>query len=251
MAPSHVDMRQPTSFTPEPVMPAINDRSGEVNAFLGTIRYDASASIGSRSKTKSSWLSEIDPSQGKMKTTSEVSLMDTHELLNDGETWMPKYKSYLPGVDNDTRLSQQQTDWEKFMNPIKRFGSNTSKGLLDIGSFVYGIGAAATSGRFDALYDNSMSKYVDDLTAKTNFEYKNYYDQATKDQGLGLDLQTWDKVLGGAEFTARMFASEAVIALATGGTSLPSSFARAGFKLGMAVDKASDLAKTMSVGRKI
>lgn len=251
MAPSHVDMQQPTSFTPEPVMPAINDRSGEVNAFLGTIRYDASASIGSRSKTKSSWLSEIDPSQGKMKTTSEVSLMDTHELLNDGETWMPKYKSYLPGVDNDTRLSQQQTDWEKFMNPIKRFGSNTSKGLLDIGSFVYGIGAAATSGRFDALYDNSMSKYIDDLTAKTNFEYKNYYDQATKDQGLGLDLQTWDKALGGVEFTFRMLASEAVIALATGGTSLPSSFAREGFKLGMAVDKASDLVKTMSVGRKI
>ena len=250
MAPSFVSMQQPTSFTPDPAMPKVADRSAEINAFIGSIRYDAMSSIGQKSK-KSEWLSAIDPSQGKMQTTSQVALTDTHELLNDGETWMPKYKSYLEGVDNDTRLSNQQSDWEKFSNPIKRFGSNTSKGVLDIGSFVYGIGAAAVSGRFDALYDNAMSRYVDDFTAQTNFKYKNYYDQATKDKSLGLDLQTWDKVLGGAEFTARMFASEAVIALASGGTSVPASFARAGYKAGMALDKASDIAKTIATGKKI
>lgn len=249
MSPTHVDVQQPNLSTPTPAMPRIDDRTAEVNSFIGSMRYDASTSIG-KSK-EGSWIKDIDPTGGKLQTTSQVSLKDTHQLLNDGTTWLPKYESFLPGVDNDSRLSAQQTDWEKFSNPIKRFGSNASKGILDIGSFVYGVGAAAMSGRFDALYDNAMSKYVDDLTTRTNFEYKNYYDEETRKKGLGLDLQTWDKVLGGAEFTARMLASESVIALATWGNSLPSSFARAGLKAGMALDKAADLTKITQTGQKI
>lgn len=244
MVSTPVDLQQsPSMFTPEPVMPGSPDRSKEIESFLGTIRYDASDYM--QNSGRKSWLNDIDPTGGKMDLYSEVGITDTHELLNDGESWLPKYKSYLPGVDNDSRLSAQQSGFEKFVNPLLRFGSNTSKGVLDIGSFVYGVGAAAMSGRFDALYDNSMSKYVDDLTNKTNFEYKNYYDAETREKGLGLDIQTWDKVLGGAEFTARMLASEALIAVATDGASLPSALARAGLKAGMAE------ARVLQAGRNI
>ena len=165
-------------------------------------------------------------------TANPIDIRDSHDRLSDG-SFIPRYESYLPGVDNDSRLSAQQSGFEKFVNPLLRFGSNASKGVLDIGAFVYGVGAAAMSGRFDALYDNSISNYVQDLTDRTNFKYKNYYDAETRNKGLGFDIQTLDKVIGGAEFTARMLASEALIAVATGGSSLPSAWARAGFKAGM------------------
>ena len=249
MVSTPMDVQQPNMNTPEPVIPQVVDRSSEIQSFLGSIRYDAST-INSKNTT-SEWLKGINPGAGKIDITSQVPLTETHELLNDGETWLPKYSSYLQGVDNETRLSKQQSDFEKFVNPLKRFASNTAKGALDIGSFVYGVGASALSGRFDALYDNSMSKYVDDLTAKTNFAYKNYYDEESRNQSLGLNLQTWDKVLGGAEFTARMLTSEALIAAATSGASLPGTFARAGLKAGLLADKASDVAKVMSIGRNI
>lgn len=244
MAPSHVSVEQPKSmFTADPKIPAVTNRSGEIESFIGSMRYDAQSRMNTN--PSNNWLKIMDPNQGKKSMTTTVPLQMTHELMNDGKTWAPKYESYLIGVDNDTRLSAQQTSFEKITNPLKRFASNTSKGALDIGAFVYGVGAMAMTGRFDALYDNSMSKYVDDLTNRTNFEYKNYYDAETKKKGLGLDVQTFDKVLGGAEFTARMLASEAIIAAATGGTSLPGAMARTALK---GINTGSKIAKVARIG---
>ena len=193
----------------------------------------------------------INKSSNKLSATgSPVSVWDSYDRLNDG-TFLPKYDFFTPGIDNEDYFSKTQTNTEKFLNPIGRLFSNTSKGLLDIGSFVYGVGEAAITGRFDAIYDNNYSKYVDDLTTRTNGKYKNFYSKEERNQSLGLNLQTLDKTLGGVEFTTRMLASEAIIAAATGGTSLPGTFARAGLKAGLLADKASDVAKVMSIGRNI
>lgn len=138
----------------------------------------------------------INNSSNKLSTTgSSVSIWDSHDRLNDG-TFIPKYEYYTPGIDNEDYFSKRQTSTEKFLNPVGRFFSNTSKGLLDIGAFVYGVGSAAIQGRFDAIYDNDYSKYVDDLTTRTNGNYKNFYSKEEREQGLGFDLQTLDKVLG-------------------------------------------------------
>lgn len=51
-------------------------------------------------------------------------------------------------------------------------------------------------------------------------------------KNLGLNLQTFDKVLGGAEFTTRLLAAEALLATLTGGASLPSSMAKTALKSG-------------------
>ena len=177
--------------------------SPETTNMVNNVRFDALGSVNKKNNVESI-MGKLFPDAKKLDLSTTVPLTETHELLNDGETWLPKYATYLPGVDNEARLSRQQTNFDKFLNPVKRFMSNTSKAPLDIASFVYGVGDAAISGRFDALYDNSFSKYVDDLTTKTNFNYKNYYDKSQSD--LGFNLYTWDKFGSGAEFTARMLA---------------------------------------------
>lgn len=218
-----------------------------IMGMVNSVRFDALNST-SKSNTDST-LNKMFPDQNKLDLTTTVPLNQTHELLNDGETWLPRYESYVPGIDNEARIAAQQSNFEKFINPVKRFISNTAKAPLDIASFVYGVGDAAISGRFDALYDNSFSKYVDDLTTKTNFEYKNYYDKKQSD--LGFNLYTWDKFGSGAEFTARMLASEAIIAAATGGTSVPASMARWGLKGALYADRAMDAANIVRTGNKL
>lgn len=215
---------------------------------IGAIRFDASnrmMGLGQKSG-REDLLKALNPNAGKIDLTTTVDIRDTHQKLSNGTTWIPKYKSYMPGVDNDARLSAQQSSSEKFFNPIKRFMENTSLGAHDLLANVYGLGAAALSGRFDAIYDNDYSKYIDDLTERNNFEFKNYYNEAERNQNLGLNLQTWDKVLGGAEFTARMLASEAILAVATDGMSLPSTMAKWGLKVGNKVDDMSAILRTGS-----
>lgn len=239
------------AYTEVPALPNIKDISPDISALVGSIRFDAVNTLTNIGKGEGALLDKLFPDRKKLDLTTEVPLTETHQLMSDGETWMPKYSSYMPGVDNDARLSAQQTDWQKFMNPIKRFVSNTSKAPLDLLSGVYGIGAAALTGRFDAIYNNDFAHYVDDLTERTNLEYKNYYNQKERNQDLGLNIQTWDKVLGGAEFTARMLASEAIIAALTDGASLPSSFAKLGLRAGLAAERATETNRVLQVGRDI
>lgn len=250
-APTHVNA-DVSSMPYQEVKPLSNikDISPDINALVGNIRFDSTNSMANLTSGRSSLMNKLFPDANKIDLTSEVPLTETHEQLSDG-SWIPKYKSYMEGVDNDARLSAQQSDSEKFFNPIKRFMSNTSKAPLDLLSGVYGIGAAALTGRFDAIYDNGFAHYVDDWTAKTNFEYKNYYNEHERNQSLGMNLQTWDKVLGGAEFTARMLASEAILAIATDGLSLPGALAKTGLKAASLADKAGDVTRITETGRRI
>lgn len=186
----------------------------------------------------------INPNHGKIKLTKNIPITETHEVLSDGVTWVPKYKYYKPGIDNDALNTSLQTNSERFWNPIQRLQVKVTRGAIaDIASFVYGIGEAAITGRAESIFDNSFARYVDDLDKKSDFDYKNYY---TKEQSnLGFNNYTYDKALGGAEFTLRMLGSEALIALATGGTSLPASlsrrFGQAALTTGRITSKAEEL----------
>ena len=226
-------------FTPDP----------STLLFTNNVRYESMQKMNSLNNIGESADSIVDkmfPNSKKIDIDRVVDIRDTHEQsASDPNKWTPKYKSYVYGVDNDTRLSNMQSDFEKFMNPVKRLFFNTAKAPLDLVGSVYGIGAAALSGRFDAIYDNDYMKWVDDLTAKTNFDYKNYYNEVERNQNLGLNLQTFDKVLGGAEFTTRLLAAEALLATLTGGASLPSSMAKAALKSGELASKGNKISKAL------
>ena len=220
--------------------PAIStDITPEINNIIKDIRFNSLEALQQQGNGKSgsdAVLAQMFPDSNKIDAAYNVSIQDTHEKLSDGETWIPKYEVYKPGVDNEALNASMQSNTEKFFNPVKRWNVKVGRGIVtDIVSFVYGIGEAAITGRAESIFDNGMSKYIDDLDKKSDFAYKNYYTEAQN--GLGVNLYTWDKVLGGSEFTARMLGAEAVIALATGGTSLPSAFARQGARLGLLASK--------------
>lgn len=221
------------------------------------------------------WRSIMNPNAGKIELTRHVPKTETHKLLGDGKTWIPKYESYTYGLNNEETLAMTQSSSDKNWNTLKRFGSNTLKGLYDVAGGIYGIGAAALTGRIDAMYNNDFAHWIDKQTELTNFEYKNYYTQAQKDAGLGFNAHTFDKVMGGAEFTSRMIFGEAIMAvaevgasIATGGTTAPAllagKVARIGSKLGSlggklariadrtadgvrALDRASDMNRALRV----
>lgn len=232
------------------------DITPEINSIIQDIRYNSMDLLQGKGKSGvDSVIAEMFPNSNKIDATYDVSIRDTHELLSDGKTWIPKYEVYKPGADNNALNSSMQSGWEKFFNPIQRAGVKVSRGIFaDIGSFVYGIGEAALTGRAESVFDNGMSNYIDDLDKRSDFAYKNYYTESQN--GLGANLYTWDKLLGGAEFTARMLGAEAIIALATGGTSLPASFARQGARLGLmasrgarAIRAAETLEDVVQIGR--
>lgn len=211
-------------------------KNPEVVNYARAARFDVDAQLnGGKNNAKENIIASMFPNMGKIDISTTVDVRDTHEKLSNGTTWIPKYKTYIPGTDNDARLSAQQTNLEKVLNPIKRLALNTSKAPLDIIGSVYGIGAAALSGRFDAIYDNDYMHWLDDATTRTNAENKNYYNETERNQNLGLNLQTIDKVLGGAEFTTRLLVAEGLLAVATGGASLPASFAKTGLNVGSKV----------------
>ena len=211
-------------------------KNPEVVNYARAARFDVDTQLnGGKNNAKENIIASMFPNMGKTDIATTVDVRDSHEKLSNGTTWIPKYKTYIPGTDNDARLSAQQTNLEKVLNPIKRLALNTSKAPLDIIGSVYGIGAAALSGRFDAIYDNDYMHWLDDATARTTAENKNYYNEAERNQSLGLNLQTLDKVLGGAEFTTRLLVAEGLLAVATGGASLPASFAKTGLNVGSKV----------------
>lgn len=225
---THVDGLNKTSLPTTNVQVA-QFKNPEVINYARAARYDADGQMMSfGQKSADNIVKSMFPNMGKIDTTTRLDVRDTHERLSNGTTWIPKYKSYLPGVDNDARLSAQQSDFEKLWNPVQRLVSNTAKAPLDIVGSVYGLGAAALSGRFEAIYDNDFMNWLDDATTRTNFNNKNYYNEQERNEGLGLNLQTFDKVLGGAEFTTRLLVAEGLLAVATGGASLPASMAKAG-----------------------
>lgn len=244
------DMYRPENnnlYTPEPTLTRIDDGPvKELSNFVAGIKFDTSMNAMDLFSNKNSdWRTAIDPTYGKVGATTSVPLTETHTQMSDGETWMPKYKNYMAGVDNDSRLAMQQTDSEKFWNPAKRFLQNTSLGVADLAAGVYGLIGAAFTGKLDTIYDNDFAQSIDNMTERNNLQFKNYYTEAQRNQSLGLNNQTWDKFLGGAEFTARMLVGEAALAVATSGTSLLGSGTSLVSKLtkGAAVaDKASDIA---------
>lgn len=162
------------------------------------------------------------------QTTSKPSLSggfsniyDTHDRLNDG-SFVAKYDDYLQGTDNNARMSAKQSSLERFFNPVIRGVTKVGRGIpLDIASFAYGVTDAVMKGRFESLYDNDFANWVDDLDKKTDNAYANYYNQ--NQDSLTNPTYLWDKTLGGAEFTARMIGSEALLAFASGGTSVVGS----------------------------
>lgn len=179
-------------------------------------------------------------------TGPEISLEDSRYRLSSG-TWIPKYESYLPGVDNDTRLSRSQGKTEKWMRGLGKFVGKTA--LYGLGGVIqpfYGIYAGVSRGNFNAVFDNNFTRWLDDQDKKMDYGLAHYYNREERDMNFLQSMTTanfWSNdFLSGLSFTAGAMLSSAVYSGA-GLMNLAHTGARAGMALARIGRAASDTKK--------
>lgn len=183
-------------------------------------------------------------------TGPEISLEDSRYRLSSG-TWIPKYESYIPGVDNDTRLSRSQGRTEKWMRGLGKFvGKAALYGLGDVIQPFYGIYAGVSRGNFNAVFDNDFTRWLDDQDKKMDYGLAHYYNREERDMNFLQSMTTanfWSNdFLSGLAFTAGAMLSSAVYSGA-GLMNLARTGARAGVALARIGKAASDTKKAFGV----
>lgn len=179
-------------------------------------------------------------------TGPEISLEDSRYRLSSG-TWIPKYESYIPGVDNDTRLSKTQSRTEKWMRGLGKLAGKTA--LYGLGGVIqpfYGIYAGVSKGNFNAVFDNDFTRWLDDQDKKMDYGLAHYYNREERDMNFLQSMTTanfWSNdILQGLAFTAGAMLSSAVYSGA-GLMNLARTGARAGVALARIGKAASDTKK--------
>lgn len=183
-------------------------------------------------------------------TGPEISLEDSRYRLSSG-TWIPKYESYIPGVDNDTRLSKTQSRTEKWMRGLGKFvGKAALYGLGGVIQPFYGIYAGVSRGNFNAVFDNDFTRWLDDQDKKMDYGLAHYYNREERDMNFLQSMTTanfWSNdFLSGLAFTAGAMLSSAVYSGA-GLMNLARTGARAGVALARIGKAASDTKKAFGV----
>lgn len=183
-------------------------------------------------------------------TGPEISLEDSRYRLSSG-TWIPKYESYIPGVDNDTRLSRSQGRTEKWMRGLGKFVGKTA--LYGLGGVIqpfYGIYAGVSRGNFNAVFDNNFTRWLDDQDKKMDYGLAHYYNREERDMNFLQSMTTanfWSNdFLSGSSFTVGAMLSSAVYSGA-GLMNLARTGARAGVALARIGKAASDTKKAFGV----
>jgi hypothetical protein len=183
-------------------------------------------------------------------TGPEISLEDSRYRLSSG-TWIPKYESYIPGVDNDTRLSRSQGRTEKWMRGLGKFvGKAALYGLGGVIQPFYGIYAGVSRGNFNAVFDNDFTRWLDDQDKKMDYGLAHYYNREERDMNFLQSMTTanfWSNdFLSGLAFTAGAMLSSAVYSGA-GLMNLARTGARAGVALARIGKAASDTKRAFGV----
>ena len=183
-------------------------------------------------------------------TGPEISLEDSRYRLSSG-TWIPKYESYIPGVDNDTRLSSSQGRTEKWMRGLGKFvGKAALYGLGGVIQPFYGIYAGVSRGNFNAVFDNDFTRWLDDQDKKMDYGLAHYYNREERDMNFLQSMTTanfwFNDFLSGLAFTAGAMLSSAVYSGA-GLMNLARTGARAGVALARIGKAASDTKKAFGV----
>lgn len=139
-------------------------------------------------------------------TGSRINLRDSRYRLSTGE-WIPKYESYINNVDNDDRLSKNQSGWEKTYRGLGKFiYKSTLYGIGGVGQSIYGLKELVTKGTLSAISDNGFVDWLDDMDKRGDYTLNHYYSKEERDAGFLKSMLTtnfWtNDLLSGAAFTA-------------------------------------------------
>lgn len=170
---------------------------------------------------------------GKGRT---IKLDEAYDFLSDGNIGLAKFKSYMPGRDNEDYYGRRQTTWNKAVNGIGKLVTKTA--LYGVSGVVGIIPAAYNlikTGTLSSAFDNDFTRAINDIDERINHSLPHYYTREERDMGFLQSLGTanfiFNDVIGnGLSFTAGAILS----AYLTGGMGV-SSLGAVGAKVGMRV----------------
>lgn len=170
---------------------------------------------------------------GKGRT---IKLDEAYDFLSDGNIGLAKFKSYMPGRDNEDYYGRRQTTWNKAVNGIGKLVTKTA--LYGVSGVVGIIPAAYNlikTGTLSSAFDNDFTRTINDIDERINHSLPYYYTREERDMGFLQSLGTanfiFNDVIGnGLSFTIGAILS----AYLTGGMGV-SSLGAVGAKVGMKV----------------
>lgn len=147
---------------------------------------------------------------------SRIDLRDSHYRLSSGK-WVPRYDTYMPGVDNDDRLGRAQSTGGKWLRGLGKFAAKTA--MYGIGGIIqpfYGVFNGIKKGSWTAVFNNDFTRWLDDMDRELDYSLAHYYTKEERDMGFLRSMGTanfWaNDFLSGLSFTAGAMLSSAAFA---------------------------------------
>jgi len=170
---------------------------------------------------------------GKGRT---IKLDEAYDFLSDGNIGLAKFKSYMPGRDNEDYYGRSQTTWNKAVNGIGKLVTKTA--LYGV-SVVVGIIPAAynliKTGTLSSAFDNDFTRTINDIDERINHSLPHYYTREERDMGFLQSLGTANFIFNDVIGNGLSFTTGAILsAYLTGGMGV-SSLGAVGAKVGMRV----------------
>ena len=194
----------------------------ELNKLLGDLQNKVTTKNSSNIPGAITPISYNKPAAQKFESFSSDRPSQMYNTLGSGEK-VAKYESYIPGTDNNERLAQNQTTWDRVSNGLTKAGANllTSIAGNTVG-LVVGVAEGAKEGSLNAVFDNSFSNFLADVNEKLGYKLPNYVSKDEQNDNFFEGLKNanfWaNDVAGGISFTLGTIVSEAIWGAATGGT---------------------------------
>lgn len=170
---------------------------------------------------------------GKGRT---IKLDEAYDFLSDGNIGLAKFKSYMPGRDNEDYYGRRQTTWNKAVNGIGKLVTKTA--LYGVSGVVGIIPAAYNfikTGTLSSAFDNDFTRTINDIDERINHSLPYYYTREERDMGFLQSLGTANFIFNDVIGNGLSFTTGAILsAYLTGGMGV-SSLGAVGAKVGMRV----------------
>jgi len=170
---------------------------------------------------------------GKGRT---IKLDEAYDFLSDGNIGLAKFKSYMPGRDNEDYYGRSQTTWNKAVNGIGKLVTKTA--LYGVSGVVGIIPAAYNlikTGTLSSAFDNDFTRTINDIDERINHSLPHYYTREERDMGFLQSLGTANFIFNDVIGNGLSFTTGAILSVyLTGGMGV-SSLGAVGAKVGMRV----------------
>lgn len=165
---------------------------------------------------------------------TKINITEAYDFLSNGNIALAKFKSYMPGRDNEDYYGKRQSTWEKARNGVGKLATKTAlygvSGVIGLLPAAYNL---IKTGSLSAAFDNDFTRMVNDIDERINHSMAHYYTREERNMGFLESLGTanflFNDVIGsGVSFTTGAILS----AYLTGGLGV-SSLGAVGAKIGM------------------